>query len=114
MATAAPSAARCFAIAAPIPREPPVTSATISSSLFDILSPLNFARAGRGASYTPEVKQEQRAPGRGQCLLKSTAPDNPSLKQAHVALIDSPDFDATIERIIIKPIAQRPSAPFAA
>jgi hypothetical protein len=41
--------------------------------------------------------------------LKRTAPDNPSLKQAHVALIDSPDFDANIERIMVKPIAQRPT-----
>src|ERR1700731_2516548 len=39
MATLAPSAARRFAIAAPMPREPPVTSATFFSSL-DIKSPL--------------------------------------------------------------------------
>jgi hypothetical protein len=32
MATFAPAAARCFAIPAPIPREPPVTSATFPSS----------------------------------------------------------------------------------
>src|SRR5882762_7327466 len=39
MATLAPSAARRFAIAAPIPREPPVTSATFFANL-DIKSPL--------------------------------------------------------------------------
>src|ERR1700733_11814596 len=33
MATLAPSAARRFAIAAPIPREPPVTRATLFASL---------------------------------------------------------------------------------
>src|SRR5258706_4708079 len=33
MATVAPSAARRFAIAAPMPREPPVTSATFLSNL---------------------------------------------------------------------------------
>src|SRR3981189_2451715 len=43
IATFAPSAARRFAIAAPIPREPPVTSATLLASL-DIGSPLVFLR----------------------------------------------------------------------
>jgi hypothetical protein len=39
MATLAPSSARRFAIAAPIPREPPVTSATLFASLdIDLLS----------------------------------------------------------------------------
>jgi hypothetical protein len=33
MATIAPSAARRFAIAAPMPREPPVTSATLLVNL---------------------------------------------------------------------------------
>src|ERR1700733_2542079 len=41
MATVAPSAARRFAIAAPIPREPPVTSATFLANL-DIKSPFFF------------------------------------------------------------------------
>src|SRR6267143_4734966 len=41
MATLAPSAARRFAMAAPMPREPPVTSATLLASL-DIGSPLVF------------------------------------------------------------------------
>src|SRR5260370_12213303 len=36
MATLAPSAARRLAIAAPIPREPPVTRATFPSSFLDI------------------------------------------------------------------------------
>src|SRR5216683_4050365 len=36
MATCAPSAARRLAIAAPIPREPPVTRATFPSSFLDI------------------------------------------------------------------------------
>src|SRR6266404_4210045 len=36
MATLAPSAARRLAIAAPIPREPPVTRATLPSSFLDI------------------------------------------------------------------------------
>jgi hypothetical protein len=39
MATFAPSAARRFAIAAPMPREPPVTSATLFTN-FDMESPL--------------------------------------------------------------------------
>src|SRR5580658_9442583 len=38
MATLAPSAASRFAIAAPMPREPPVTSATLFANL-DIISP---------------------------------------------------------------------------
>src|SRR5580658_2057895 len=38
MATLAPSAAKRFAIAAPIPREPPVTRAILPSSLFDTVS----------------------------------------------------------------------------
>src|SRR5580704_16287963 len=37
MATFAPSAARRLAIAAPIPREPPVTSAIFPSNFFDIV-----------------------------------------------------------------------------
>src|SRR5579863_587721 len=37
MATSAPSAARRLAIAAPMPREPPVTSATFPSSFLDIV-----------------------------------------------------------------------------
>src|SRR6266481_5596079 len=37
MATSAPSAARRLAIAAPIPREPPVMSAIFPSSFFDIV-----------------------------------------------------------------------------
>src|SRR5713101_1641955 len=41
MATFAPSAARRLAIAAPMPREPPVTSATLLANL-DIKSPLAF------------------------------------------------------------------------
>src|SRR5260370_34628933 len=41
MATLAPSAARRFAIAAPMPREPPVTSATFSVNL-DMGSPRVF------------------------------------------------------------------------
>src|SRR5882762_7292668 len=43
MATFAPSVARRCAIAAPIPREPPVTSATLLANL-DIKSPLIFLR----------------------------------------------------------------------
>jgi hypothetical protein len=42
MATLAPSAARRFAIAAPMPREPPVTSATLLVNL-DIASPMVFS-----------------------------------------------------------------------
>src|SRR5580704_14212502 len=38
MATFAPSAARRLAIAAPMPREPPVTSAIFPSSFFDIVA----------------------------------------------------------------------------
>jgi hypothetical protein len=41
MATLAPSAARRLAIAAPMPREPPVTSATLLVNL-DIASPFGF------------------------------------------------------------------------
>src|SRR5580704_10801826 len=37
MATFAPSAARRLAIAAPMPREPPVMSATFPSNFFDIV-----------------------------------------------------------------------------
>src|SRR6202162_4202998 len=39
MATFAPSAARRFAIAAPMPREPPVTSAIFPSRFLDIVVP---------------------------------------------------------------------------
>src|SRR5580692_8138742 len=42
MATLAPSAARRFAIAAPMPREAPVTSATLLAN-FDMGSPVVFA-----------------------------------------------------------------------
>jgi hypothetical protein len=36
MATLAPSEAKRFAMAAPMPREPPVTSANLPSSFFDM------------------------------------------------------------------------------
>jgi hypothetical protein len=36
MATLAPSEAKRFAMAAPMPREPPVTIANLPSSFFDI------------------------------------------------------------------------------
>src|ERR1700730_8548884 len=47
MATVAPSAARCFAIAAPMPRDPPVTSATLparSLSFLLLISSLSSLR----------------------------------------------------------------------
>src|ERR1700734_2609526 len=49
MATLAPSVARRLAIAAPIPREPPVTSATFSANL-DMASPVNFVHRTAGQS----------------------------------------------------------------
>src|SRR5712664_3615620 len=69
MATLAPSAARRFAIAAPIPREPPVTTATLPSNfcpllLFICFVPFLFlffvvfvARALRFSSETDVVVQ---------------------------------------------------------
>src|SRR5260370_30898748 len=50
MATFAPSAARRFAIAAPMPREPPVMSATFSFNL-DMGSPLLFCER-----FTPLIQ----------------------------------------------------------
>src|SRR5438046_1119406 len=43
MATLAPSAARRFAIAAPIPREPPVTTATLPANFCPLLLFICFA-----------------------------------------------------------------------
>src|SRR5204862_4580017 len=42
MATLAPSAARRFAIAAPIPREPPVTTATLPANFCPLLLFIRF------------------------------------------------------------------------
>src|SRR5215472_11138776 len=42
MATTAPSAASRFAIAAPMPREPPVTRATLPSSFFEFVLMLDL------------------------------------------------------------------------
>ena len=57
MATAAPSEASRFAIAAPIPREPPVTSATLPSSFFEfvvvLVSYFNVDRNGDDFGFPP-------------------------------------------------------------
>src|SRR5205823_13145478 len=42
--TAAPSAARCVAMEAPIPLEAPVTTATLSASFFVVLLFISFSR----------------------------------------------------------------------
>src|ERR1700677_1679206 len=61
MATMAPSAARRLAIAAPIPLEPPVTSATLPSSFFDIAVPLSISRERwRERCYTQKVEQQRQ------------------------------------------------------
>src|SRR5690348_1358010 len=76
MATCAPSRARCSAVAAPMPREPPVTSATLPASFFDMtvsfgevlyqvvqesLGPLTrvapFSAGARGAMRTGRPRQ---------------------------------------------------------
>src|ERR1700677_5290043 len=61
MATMAPSAARRLAIAAPIPLEPPVTSATLPSSFFDIAVPLSISRERwRERCYTQKAEQQRQ------------------------------------------------------
>src|SRR5580704_10476132 len=56
MATLAPSAAKRFATAAPIPRDPPVTSATLPSSFLDII----FSLFPRMVTYVRCVKALRR------------------------------------------------------
>src|SRR2546421_12872847 len=57
MATFAPSAARRLAIAAPIPREPPVMSAIFPSSFFDIVLSftLGHSQVQRNLLATPHM-----------------------------------------------------------
>src|SRR4029453_11624709 len=52
--TAAPAAAKCSAIAAPIPFEAPVTTATCPSNFFDIITPFFFTvtETGSGRART--------------------------------------------------------------
>src|SRR3982074_418662 len=50
IATFAPSAARRLAIAAPMPREPPVTSAIFPSNFFDIVHLLELDICSSGMS----------------------------------------------------------------
>src|SRR5580658_8647915 len=60
MATFAPSAARRLAIAAPMPREPPVMSAIFPSNFFDIvhLLELDICSSGMSQSYcSPKASQ---------------------------------------------------------
>ena len=51
--TAAPSAARCFAIAAPMPLDAPVTTATLPESFLLLI----FVKCWRGASRLDEVEK---------------------------------------------------------
>src|ERR1700691_383079 len=86
-ATAAPSAARRLAIAAPIPREPPVTSATLPSSLFDIAVPLSISRERGGARATiPQGSSSGSGRERATALRERRDEAIEPVSRAHTAL----------------------------
>src|SRR6202044_2757212 len=69
MATLAPSAASRFAIAAPIPREPPVTSAIFPSRFLDMLLPSVSVLVFRDLLSTLSVRTRSRNPESGDLEL---------------------------------------------
>src|SRR5882672_4767343 len=86
MATLAPSAARRFAIAAPMPREPPVTSAIFPSSFLDIVF-LLFRLISLSANPVAYVRRavEERDP---LCFASPEEANNLDIDQVHFLQID--------------------------
>src|SRR6266853_1154570 len=70
MATFAPSAARRLAIAAPMPREPPVMSATFPSRFLDIVFPL-LSLFADPVAYVGRAVEE-----RGTCYFTAAKESN--------------------------------------
>src|SRR5882724_7979280 len=103
MATFAPSAARRLAIAAPIPREPPVTSAIFPSSVLDIallpiLSSSNLNRLCYGPAESVRWSARERLPEHRIAALRLrprrlVLNDVPMLGQLAVFQADDVDDD---------------------
>src|SRR5882724_5497461 len=69
MATFAPSAARRLAIAAPMPREPPVTNAALLVKLDTCIS---FASCERVIRHLPDFRNCHRLALRGKGLIRTS------------------------------------------